>query len=184
MMAPRSAKVLKNFCGRPMPAKARTRRPRSTGAVVSGPMRARNDGEAGSRGRNPRRACRHRPDRSRPRPRRTAPGAWSGARSGPAGKDRPLPMPVSPSTAMIEQSLASDGFWKPSSMIDDVRRRRRRQPARPATRSAATTVGACAASSMASSPTLSAVAPGSTRSGPFWLPAIAARQEGGLLRRA
>ena len=42
--------------------------------------------------------------------------------------------------------------------------------ATPATRSAATIVGARAARSMASSPTRDAVAPGSTRSGPFSLP--------------
>ena len=36
--------------------------------------------------------------------------ASSGARSGPAGKTRPLPMPRVPSTTRIERSLVSDGF--------------------------------------------------------------------------
>jgi hypothetical protein len=33
-----------------------------------------------------------------------------GARSGPAGMTRPLPMPRRPSTSRIARSLASDGF--------------------------------------------------------------------------
>ena len=41
----------------------------------------------------------------------------SGARSGPAGMTRPLPMPTPASTATSDRSLASAGFWKPSSMM-------------------------------------------------------------------
>ena len=64
-------------------------------------------------------------------------------------------MPVSPSMATIAQSLTSDGFWKPSSMMITSAPAATAMAA-PATRSAATTVGASAASNNASSPTWSA----------------------------
>ena len=57
----------------------------------------------------------HRRRRSGVRRRASSCGS-SGARSGPAGITRPLPMPRAVDHQNCERSLASDGFWKPSSI--------------------------------------------------------------------
>ena len=82
----------------------------------------------------------------------SARSSWtaSGARSGPAGNTRPLPMPRLPSTTTIDRSLISEGFWNPSSMTITLAPTASMAPA---TRSRATIVGASRASSSGSSPT-------------------------------
>ena len=67
----------------------------------------------------------------------------------------PLPIPTSASTQTSDRSLASQGFWKPSSMMIRSTPSSRRSRA-PAARSRPTTVGAAAARRSGSSPTASA----------------------------
>ena len=78
------------------------------------------------------------------------------SRSGPAGTDRPLPMPKPPSKTKKDRSLYNPGFWKPSSMTITSAPDRRAFCA-PATRSGLTMTGARRASSSGSSPTSDAV---------------------------
>ena len=104
--------------------------------------------------------------------------ASSGARNGPAGMTRPLPMPRRASTTSTAKSLASDGFWKPSSMTMTLAPAAT-AAARPPTRSRATMVGATRASRSGSSPTSARAMPRRIDpQRPGQRAAIAAAQEG------
>ena len=106
----------------------------------------------------------------------------SGARKGPAGITSPLPSPTLASTTIRLKSLASCGFWKPSSMTMTVASVPSISLA-PAARSAETTVGACASSSSVSSPISAALWPSVDEHRALRLAAIAAREEAGPLAR-
>ena len=90
---------------------------------------------------------------------------WAtGSRNGPAGMQRPLPNPAPASTARSDRSLASPGFWNPSSST--IASAPAATAARaPDARSAETQTGAKAASSSGSSPVTAASSDRETRCG-------------------
>ena len=96
--------------------------------------------------------------------------AASGARKGPAGNTRALPMPRRPSTTAMREILGERGVLQ-AVVHDDDAGAGRAAACAPATRSRATMVGATRASSSASSPTCAARSVcASTRLGPARLP--------------
>ena len=158
--------MAKNFSGWPMPAKARTGWPAQSIPIRNGssvPVSRGTGRTAPQPAAKP--SCASAGPIERTRSARARPVA-TGSRSGPAGRHNPLPKPRAASTTTIDRSLATPGFWNPSS--SRIARAPAATAARaPAARSRAIQVGPKAARSSGSSPTSAAVwRRGSTRTGP------------------